>query len=249
MRRFLPEQNASGDDKPLAGWHGSRMLPVIKGTVNRLFARKPRFVVIGLPRSGTTYFSELCRANGVICSHEAYFTEFGPMLRNPKRRFDTVGDVSWLAPPFLPDEDIVAVHQVRHPLKVIRSIYDMGLFDPSREHTRRPYVALARRHFSFSADPLHSALRFYLEWNERCEAITDKRFRVEDIDQDRVKIGEWLGLRLGNTASVSKTTNRRAPEIASGWDYERLRQFPEFAALERMASSYGYNALLGDGAK
>lgn len=207
---------------------------------NWALARKPRFVVIGTPRSGTVYFSELCRANGVICSHEAYFTEFGPMLRNPHRRFDAVGDVSWLAPPFLPDEEIVAVHQVRNPLKVIHSIYELGLFDPSREHTRKERVALTRRYFRFSSDPLRSALRFYIEWNERCEAITGKRYRIEDLDNELEKVGSWLGIELTETRKVSKATNHRAPEIRRPWDEKRLRSFPEFPALEAIARRYGY---------
>jgi hypothetical protein len=207
---------------------------------NRALAGKPRFVVIGTPRAGTVYFSQLCRANGIICSHEAYFTEHGPMLRNPDRRFDAVGDVSWMAPHFLPDDGILAVHQVRHPLKVIRSIYEMGLFDPSREHTRRGRVALLRRYFTFSSDPMRSALRFYIEWNERCEAITSKRYRIEDLDNDRDKVGSWLGIELANMSSVSRSTNRRTPEISKPWDEGRLRGLPEFPALEVIARRYGY---------
>ena len=207
---------------------------------NWLLARKPRFVVIGTPRAGTTYFCELCRANGVACSHESYFTEDGPVLRNPRRRFNAIGDVSWLAPPYLPDDDLIVVHQVRHPLKVIRSIFEMGFFDPRREHTRKRRVALTRKHFSFSRRPLRSALRFYIEWNERCEAITDKRFRIEDLDKEREKVGSWLGIELTNTAAVSKSTNHRTPEIPDPWDERRLRELPDFPALETIARRYGY---------
>lgn len=207
---------------------------------NWLLARKPRFVVIGTPRAGTTYFCELCRANGVVCSHELYFTEQGPLLRNPRRRFDAVGDVSWLAPPFLPDEDITVVHQVRHPLKVIRSIFEMGFFDPRREHTRKKRVALTRKHFEFNKRPMRSALRFYIEWNERCEKITSKRFRIEDLDREREKVGSWLGIELNNLATVSKSTNRRTPEISDPWDEDLLKGLPDYPALEAMALRYGY---------
>ena len=214
--------------------------PAIRAA-NWVLARKPRFVVIGTPRSGTTYFSKLCRANGVICSHEDYFTEHGPMLRNPARRFDVQGDVSWLAPPFLPDKDIVAVHQVRHPLPVIRSIVEIGLFDPRREHTRKPFVDMVRRYFDFSDDPLRSALRFYIEWNLRCEKVTDKRYRIEDIDNIHDKLSEWLGIRLVNTASTSRTTNRRPAEIDDTWDLGKLMSLPEYPMLQVLANRYGYN--------
>jgi hypothetical protein len=208
---------------------------------NWTFARKPRFVIIGTPRSATAYFSNLCRANGVIVSHEGYFTEHGPMLRNPNRRFDTIGDVSWLAPPFLPDPEVVAVHQVRHPLKVIRSIYEVGLFDPARRYTREAFVALATTYFTPSEDPLHSTLRFWIEWNERCEKITSQRFRIEDLNEQRKQIGEWLGISLNDVASTSQTVNRRSAEVTDGWSVERLRSFPEYSDLVALSNRFGYD--------
>ena len=218
----------------------------IKKIANVVLARKPRFVVISLPRSGSTYFSDLCRDNGIVCSHEAYFTEHGPMLRNPKRRFDTVGDVSWLAPPFLPDPDIVAIHQVRHPMKVIRSIYELGLFDPRRQHTRTAFVTLLGEHFTASELPLRSAVRFYIEWNERCEAITAKRFRIEDLAEDRTRIGEWLNIQLDNLSTTSRTTNRRTSEIPEPWDAKLVKEMAEYGTLKDMAARYGYDLDAGN---
>jgi len=208
---------------------------------NVILARKPRFVVIAVPRSGTRYFAELCRANGVICAHEGYFTKHGPMLRNPDRRFDAVGDVSWLAPPFLPMEGMVVVHQVRHPMKVIRSIYEMGLFDPAREHTRAPFVAMARRYFRFSEDPLHSALRFYIEWNERCEQITEKRYKIEEISNEIEHISKWLGNNLRFIDDVSKTTNSRDKEVSVDFKEQSLKYFPEYSKLQLLSDRYGYS--------
>ena len=101
-------------------------------------------------------------------------------------------------------------------------------------------VALTRRYFRFSSDPLRSALRFYIEWNERCEAITGKRYRIEDLDNELEKVGSWLGIELTETRKVSKATNHRAPEIRRPWDENRLRSFPEFPALEAIARRYGY---------
>lgn len=213
----------------------------IKNLANVLLARKPRFVVTGLPRSGTSYLSALCKANGVEVSHEKYFTKHGPMLRNPQRRFDTVGDVSWLAPPYLPDGDMVILHQVRHPLKVVNSIHQLGLFHSHRANDRLPFVERLAENFNFSSDPLHSALRFYVEWNERCEKLTDKRFSVEKLDQERSRIAEWIGIKLSNTATVAKDTNTRNPEVDEVVTLDKLSKFPEFKAFEDMARRYGYD--------
>ena len=208
---------------------------------NVCFARKPQFVVIGTPRSGTNYFSVLCRANGVICSHEDYFTEYGPILRNPNRRFDTIGDVSWLAPPFLPEESMKIIHQVRNPLKVVRSIHSMGLFHREFDANRRPFIELLRKHFSPDDDPLRSAMRFYVEWNAKCEDLTQKRYQVERLDEERYRLGDWLGIDLNNLGEVSKSTNTRTPVIKAEVTLDCLSKFPEFKEFWEMAGRYGYD--------
>ena len=217
------------------------MLKRVKSTINYSMARKPRFVVIGTPRSGTSYFSALCKANGIQVSHEDYFTEFGPMLRNPRRRFDTVGDVSWLAVPYLPDEDMIVIHQVRNPLKVVNSIHRMGLFHGHRAYTREAFVETARRNFQFSDDPLRSAIRFYVEWNEKCEALTDKRYKVEELEAERHRIADWLNLNLDDLATVSKTTNTRSAEVDEEVTLNRLSAYPEFNNFIAKAKHYGYD--------
>ena len=216
------------------------MLRLAKSAVNITLAKKPRFVVIGTPRSGTNYFSALCKANGIQVSHELYFTEYGPKLRNPRRRFDTVGDVSWLAIPYLPDDQITVLHQVRNPLKVVNSIHRMGLFHEHRAYTRQAFVDTARRHFKFSDDPLRSAMRFYVEWNERCEALTDRRYQVENLDAERGRIAEWLHMDLDDLATVSKKTNTRSAEVDEDVTLERLSDYPEFEAFIATAKRYGY---------
>ena len=54
-------------------------------------------------------------------------------------------------------------------------------------------MEFARRHFEFCADPLRSAVRWYVEWNEKCLAVTDKQFRLEDFHESTDRISEWLG--------------------------------------------------------
>ena len=218
-------------------------VPARRLLMNVAFATRPRFVIIGTGRSGTAFISEYFRRAGVLISHEQYYTHKGPYLRNPWRYWRTQGDASWLAVPFLPDRGMVAIHQVRHPYKVIDSLFRIGFFDPAHDAAHAPFVAFARQHFRFSDDPLQSALRWYVEWNERCEAITDRRYRIEDLHNRAADIEQWLGLRVGLPGLVSDRVNSRPPVVdMAGLDVARdIRRFPEFRALEAMAERYGYD--------
>lgn len=210
---------------------------------NFALARKPQFVVIGTGRSGTTYTAAYLTNAGVPVSHERYYTYNGPRLRHPLRDWRARGDCSWCAVPFLPDDDVVAIHQVRHPYKVISSFYNTGFFDAQHAGHRLPYVRLARQHFRFSDDPLQSCLRWYVEWNARCEAITPHRFRVEHFSDHIADIERWLGITLTDGGeATSKQTNARAPlvEVPVKDLRERLTVYPEFADLAVMAERYGY---------
>ncbi len=211
---------------------------------NYMFAQKPRFVIIGTGRSGTTFTSAALTRAGIPVSHERYFTYGGPRLRHPYRDWSAIGDSSWCAVPFLPDEDIIALHQVRHPYKVIGSFYKIGFFDPRHEEVRAPYVALAKQYFEFSDDPLRSCLRWYAEWNERCEAITSNRFRIEHFADHLEDIERWLGLPVPPSAldTATDTNTRKSSLEEPVGDLEgRLREFPEFADLEAMCERYGYD--------
>ena len=95
---------------------------------NYALAKKPRYAIIGTGRCGTKFTTRFLDSIGISCSHEAYYTYKGPLLRNKYRYFKTVADSSWLAIPFLPDQDVCVIHQVRHPLDVISSFYRIGFF-------------------------------------------------------------------------------------------------------------------------
>jgi hypothetical protein len=81
------------------------------------------FVVTGTARSGTTYMAALLGGLGLDLGHEDLF---GPRTRSFDGWHGKLGDSSWLAAPFLGDlGDALVFHQVRHPLKVARSLLGM----------------------------------------------------------------------------------------------------------------------------
>jgi hypothetical protein len=84
------------------------------------------FVVTGCARSGTTYMAALLSGLGLRIGHEVVF---GPRTRSFDGWRGLNGDSSWLAAPFLADlDDALVFHQVRHPLKVVRSLVGIRFF-------------------------------------------------------------------------------------------------------------------------
>ena len=213
-------------------------------TANVTFAKQPKFAIVGTGRCGTGFMADLLTEAGLCFSHEGYYTADGPKLRNRNRSYRAVGDVSWLAVPYLPRSGVTVLHQVRHPLSVIQSFYNIGFFDPRFEWKHKPYVLFAKRHFKFSAEPLRSALRWYLEWNSHCEALSNYRFRVEDAHDRLSEIGTRLGANITLTNStVSTTRNSRSRVVSAAVTdiADALSIFPEYPALVDMASRYGYD--------
>lgn len=219
--------------------------PVSKAqqVANIALARKPRFVIIGTGRSGSNFIAEHFTRAGIRVSHERYFTPAGPVLRHPFRDWRSIGESSWLAVPYLPQQEMVAIHQVRHPLLVIKSFYKIGFFDEAHRATRPMFFDFAKRYFTFSDDPLQSCLRWYVEWNERCEAITPHRYQVERFAEHARDIERWLSLDRDLLAVTTETDLNARPALVHISDDDlrgQLAHFPEFAALQDMSDRYGY---------
>jgi hypothetical protein len=83
-----------------------------------------RYVVTGLPRSGTKYISKVLSELGLNCGHEEHFGTVQATLVRPDEAWDGIwGDASWMAVPYLEHvfPGTVVLHQVRDPIKVLNS--------------------------------------------------------------------------------------------------------------------------------
>ena len=205
--------------------------------------QKPKVAIIGTGRCGTGYSAEYLERAGIPFSHEGYYTTSGPKLRNGRRSYKAVGDASWLAVPFLPDPDVIAVHQLRNPIGVIRSFYNIGFFHKDRYHEHAQFVDFAARYFEFSDDPLRSSMRWYVEWNRKCAEITPNWFAVERMSERFEEIARWIGYEgATKPENVEKTINTRKAAVDESIDEikNKLADYPEYGELVAMAKRYGY---------
>ena len=211
--------------------------------IGRLGGKKPSFVIIGTGRCGTNFVSEYLTRAGCYCGHEEYFRPSGPRFFQGRLQVSPRGDSSWMAVPFLPDRDILAIHQTRAPLEVIKSFLKLGFFHERHYERHKRYVDFARMHFNFSDDPLTSAIRWWIEWNEKCMEITPMHFQIEKFQESTDRISEWLGLESGlPKVQVAKDTNSKKV-IVSDFDFEvevGIRASHDYGRLEHVAGKLGY---------
>ncbi|MBI2706452.1 MAG: hypothetical protein HYX32_14360 [Actinobacteria bacterium] len=170
---------------------------------------KPKFVVTGVERGGTKVAAEAFSRLGLRCGHEAIFT---PDIERVPSFGSADGDVSWLAAPFLDElpPGTIVLHQLRHPLDVIRSIIARRSVStkPHAMITARyrlqrrgirvaapvsnpDFVRFASRHcpdlFSYPDENTRAA-HYWTEWTQLNAAgrsnpeLVYREYHVEDLD-------------------------------------------------------------------
>lgn len=134
----------------------------------------------------------------------------------------------------LPDAKII--HLVRHPLDCVRSLVGIRFF----EDQENKYAQFMRRHFDCQGDPIDDAIRWWVEWNQRCERLAYKRFKLESLEKEAPLLVEALGLperKMLDPRRVSKAVNSRQ---RSQLELENLAHKPSFEDFSRLAAHYGY---------
>lgn len=227
------------------------------------------FVITGTGRSGTQYISRIMRLCAVMCTHERI--NFRDRL-NASGEFESRlkaigadGDSSWCIAAmmkYLP-KDCVVFHQVRNPVKTIRSglandVWFQSELCPRHEGRK----VLADRHgidFTWSEnleERAVSAMRFWVEWNRLIEREAAEyrldyyRHRLEDVDRNIVS---WIATVSGSPVHPSlcqealDTFSRgfggvpESPcEKAKSINWESLPDCTEKAEIEALALKYGY---------
>jgi hypothetical protein len=233
---------------------------------------RPPFVVTGCARSGTLFMAEALAMLGHDCGHERLFT---PETTRVPTFGEAQGDVSWLAAPFLRDlpAGTVVLHQVRDPLASIRSMLGVRMFQTkphplmqaryrlqyyrirfARPITNARFIRFAARHCPGVFDLPDEASRaasYWVRWNrligeiENRTDLTYRRYRIEDLDDDRLAELDRL---LGGSAAAADAARIRG-ELGTSTHRARQVDAPvltEIAdgttrrALVELAQDYGY---------
>lgn len=224
-----------------------------------------RFLVTGCSRSGTTYAARVFSELGIPCGHESVFNIFrvrpgdpAPVLDHP----DWLGDASFLAVPFLEalPAGTVVLHQVRHPLEVIRSHMGIHFFSEPGE----PSQYLAENHVDFlrviehhcpeifrERDECARCVLYWVNWNrlaeraERIPGLDYVRYRLEDLDAELLeRLVTRIGVKVPRDrieaalATVPRDANHRLRDESI--TLSRIAAGPVRDALRQLARRYGY---------
>jgi hypothetical protein len=200
------------------------------------------FVVVGTGRCGTAYMAQLLTRMGIPCGHEWAYSA------HPRKYADVeiAGDSSAQAVPFLSEFRGKVLHQVRDPLRVIGSFLGFGLFRDPKAHGVDGEFML--RHFEFTGNELDDAMRYYVEWNRRCEGVDPSRYLLYQLEQVNVdlmmQIARFLGEDVSGPtieqaiAAVPRNFNTRFNSRSVLWS--DLPEGPAKQSLRAMALRYGY---------
>lgn len=130
-----------------------------------------RFVITGCSRSGTRYMSVLLTDIGCECHHDNTFLH--PLSFNFKWKMPPYGGASWYIAPKLSKlpKDTIIFHQIRNPLKFIRSRMEKGRvsFYWVRKFMRKPQHSI-----NFYA-------KLWIKWNKMVEKKANLSYRIEDL--------------------------------------------------------------------
>lgn len=219
-----------------------------------------KLLVTGCGRSGTQYTAAVLEALGIRTTHERVYTpdlipgDETSLKTIAERWQNTDAECSWLAAPFIPylPEDVIVLHQVRHPLKVIRCWASHRLLSKPAEtslYARRVMPELEGR------GDVEGAATYWYSWNLMIEAnlslsgrcSNTLRYRVENVP-----VAPFFGIlrRAGHSVTLDQVEAafRDTPhkgachhvDSPSDPTWESLSQMSLWLPLT--AKRYGYQA-------
>lgn len=210
-----------------------------------------KLLITGTPRSGTVFISKVISALGVRCRHEFVF-DSGDCAFHPTRLPEVDVEVSWVAPPLLdklPDS-VPLLHQVRHPLKVIRCILHNHFLRPGTEHIHIKRFMVDSCNDIDLTDELDAAIKFWIQWNEMIEPYAIRRFQIEQMTPRALQsilkaIGTDKMLDEIRTALelVPKDANRCVGDHSEELTWATVMRSESGEELSKLATKYGYSTV------
>ena len=203
---------------------------------------EPVFAIVGTGRSGTGFVSSALTSCGVQTGHEQWWNAFG--VRAP----GLVGDASWYATNYLDDYGGKVWHQVRHPLKVVRSMLGGPLFDDDAPGWVAPFELERRSQsgYDITDTPEAKALRTVAHWWETAEKHAERTWRLEDVTPGLLveladSVGVDVPLRYARTVVDAHGTGTNKHPDGDAIRWADLPDGDDKRLIESMAAGFGYD--------
>ena len=211
-----------------------------------------KYVICGTGRSGTTYIADLLTKVGMPTLHEKHWAHVGcvatpsDVATQQWDHPDFLGEATAQVAPYLPLPGVKTWHQVRHPLDTIGSF--IGPFQlwgqvHAQDHEGKGCYHISHN-FEETGNGLLDGIRFYVDWNLRCETGNSyRRWRLEDVDENLLlSLGAEVGLDLSKTL-VREALEEIETNVNTMGEHRRpkLPDHPASEALRKMAKRYGYD--------
>jgi hypothetical protein len=227
---------------------------------------KIKFLITGMPRSGTVYMARLLTSLEIMCGHESIFTPEGiegaiNRLNEEKEIITSavssdvkeiwfdhknqIAESSYLSVPYLDHECLNSckiIHLVRNPIKVIISIYYDANF--WRSEGQLPYKNFVYSHFPELKEienEIERTVAFYVLWNEKAERKSDIRICVENCHENK---------KLFNFIEIKIKKNYFKDQKINSWNFRKkdlsLEEIPNGKYKHEFLKkifNYGYNKL------
>ncbi len=198
-----------------------------------------KLLVTGTGRCGTAFACQVLRSAGLECGHESIFGASMTLPGVPRyvnalgEEFDA--DSSWLAAPWLSHPclaNVRVIHQVRHPVRVMESFIQQGMYREDTPCTRflERHLPQVRLHEDFRV----RAMVHWILWNQMITSSCPRAIvhRVEDGIEAflaRAGVEDWRRPVYDNTSLNSGPNRVEHPDIDNYPDGEWKERLVAYA--------------------
>jgi hypothetical protein len=174
-----------------------------------------KLIIIGCGRSGTTYIAKIFQSIGLDIKHE---------------KMGVNGTSDWHLTTGSLDGKATILHQVRHPLKAIASMFTAPL---STWKSINKYIPLTLKNI------LVDGMRYWYFWNLIAESKACYTYRIENLKNEWDKLCGLIGIDEISYGSVSVSTNSRMHGSITWEDMEKADAMLS-TMIRRLSVKYGY---------
>ena len=144
-----------------------------------------KYLITGCGRSGTGFYSNLLKHNGISCGHESYINYKGINKHN------FVAESSWLAVPFITqlNKNIAICRTIREPISLIKSWHQLSILTDKKP----PYTKFIFHHLPEiqKHTELNAITMYYIEWNKMFDKLSKNynciSYQLDSIvNQDKI---------------------------------------------------------------